>query len=542
MNRPVLPLLTLANTAMLLQEWLGNFWTQVYQDNTLVENIQIGRSLLAAQTYLDALETLDLRDHTRNPVFHRERWMPIVLRRSQRNTGNSAILTTYMDPAPIIGPQAYGSGYKPGAIFQIGGYADYENITHYPVGSTINATYGHVTDNPIKPTVILAAGSDFKLDAGALSFKKDVDPFESGKFTAITVLDEDGNEDSEITLWCSDVLIDRDYVYNHLSYVLGVKVASTDTLADLLANLWALKTSGPVLGLFKAAIHAALGEPYITSDSETVEYITTGDAVQTVVTNLNTYNLNLNATLTVAVGDVLTYGDGMSNAIRIYVNPDVTKLHMCEFGEQQFKADVPYISLSPKQIKRPISSNISFTWELSDLVVAGFDDNLEPLFKFDIKGSDEDVDAFWGEHFNQLTALGITSSDLFADYLTDVQPTMVGQVCGKLYPIEYLLKYILRTNTIFVTVDSGKLVESKAIDINLMREILKTVPVHVFTRISEIKSAEDEYVLPTTDSTLTKTWVVTKTAVCNLKPTPGPSASLGRYTQTPIRIWIPEVR
>ena len=89
-----------------LFDWLGSFWAKVYEDPEFIQYMQGGRALRIAQLYLDLLENLKLKDRENAPVFHRERWHPVVIRKSMRNKGSVNLLRLGAETeAKLLTPQ-----------------------------------------------------------------------------------------------------------------------------------------------------------------------------------------------------------------------------------------------------------------------------------------------------------------------------------------------------------------------------------------------------------------------------------------------------
>ena len=221
------PVRDFAKTGNTLAEWLGHFWTRIYENIDLVKSSQQGNGLLAAQLYLDFLEYIDLIGRNTVPVFHRERWHPIIIRRSQANTGNANMLRIGMDPTPVIGAQT-AAGFVQGDIFQIGGHAEYTSSISYPLDDNIADILTCVTNNILSPSSVMIRGTDFLVRENTIFFLRTNDPFANSEYPVRTVTNPDGTTDEELLLWASDTLFDRDYVYNHIGYVLGIKAQSTE--------------------------------------------------------------------------------------------------------------------------------------------------------------------------------------------------------------------------------------------------------------------------------------------------------------------------
>ena len=114
-----------SENALKLLSWLGSFWTAVYKDPDFIEYLEDARALRIAQLYLDLLENLKLEDRENIPVFHRERWHPIVIRRSQAGTGSKEmfkLVDRKVDKSGILlGDDQKDDVYPNPTLFTLGG-------------------------------------------------------------------------------------------------------------------------------------------------------------------------------------------------------------------------------------------------------------------------------------------------------------------------------------------------------------------------------------------------------------------------------------
>lgn len=318
------------NAGNVLYSWLGSLWRSVHRGDGMIRGLHAARGIRRAQLYLDILESLKLQDRNGAPVFHRELWHPIVVRLSKRDTAQENMLSVGMDGE--VGPQPEGSVYGEGTVFSLGRLANFKDYVTYPVDAKISGGALTIVDNVVNPSVSMERGKDYEIGNDSIIFHRSNDPLgESSRFDRYDVpglIDDDGNEvpDMEAVLWASDVLIDRNYVSDHLSYALGADAPSSDLVKRILNAAWSSVASGLTPELAKTLVAAMLNIPVIQNEKETVleiyvEKDEDGNEVSRVVeTDKGTYRVSLKARLLPGVrpGAVMTRGDLLDESVRIY--------------------------------------------------------------------------------------------------------------------------------------------------------------------------------------------------------------------------------
>jgi len=529
------------NNGNWLFNWLGLFWQSVFADSKLVKQLQTGNGLLAGQLYLKFQETEDLLNRNLVPVYHRERWYPITLRLSERDTGSAARLRLGMDPLPLIGPQT-SSEFPQGEIFQAGGNIRFESLVGYPMGDAVVDIVTCVTDRIQHPDTVLVNGTDFIVEDGTIYFKKEVDPFDSGAFPRRTVQTDDGALD-EIILWGCSALFDNEYIQNYIGYVLNTSgdFQSSTFFQRMLNGLWDVHNAGTNIARFKAGLGAILGEPVVKETTETVDRIlTTSDAIQ-VITDSHVYSLHVDATLRSAVvpGAVLEYGSFLTETIRLYETLDPMKLNaVSEYGER-LKEDAHAMFFGKELFRTDMRYGIGASWDDSDIVNTGLDANGNPKLKFDLYGAPEDVTAFWTDFWSYLEARNLSSETCFEEYLYDIVTPSEGEVYGSVPPLEYFMRYFLRANAVIVVVEREHL-SSAPEDVDsvaLLRTLKGVLPAHILLFIVEHRYVSDEYDLSDLGSDYTQTYATTATDAA--RPGLPSTVTLTYRDHKPVISWIP---
>lgn len=525
-----------------LFEWLGMFWTRIYENSELMRGLQDGQGLLAAQLYLDYLENMNLVGRHTAPAFHRERWKPIVIKRSMRDKGNANMLRLDMDPPVKIGKQPGGTPYVEGLKYKIGGHAEYTSATSYPLPEDVSDVLTCVCDNVAVPSTVLIRGTDFIIRDHTIFFLRDNDPFDNPAFPRRVYTDE-GHDDEEILLWTVDTLIDKDYVYRHIGYVMGIETASSEFYQRMLNGLWDMYNKGTPISVVWSGIGAILGEPTIANASELVELVLSDDNGVQVVTDKRVYVVNKEAKLRASVkeGATLRSGEFLTETIRVYDTLNPRKLVASnEYGER-LRSDVQTMFFGNNMLRARLLFGIGASWETSDIVNTGLDANGNPKLKFDLFGNDQDVSAFWEDMWSYVENKNISSETCFQDYIDVIVSPVVGAVYGRVSPLEYFMRYFLRANTTIVVVERDKL-SSPAQDrdpVGLLTYMRGVLPAHMMLMIVEQRHPEPEkYDMSDVGENIDKTYAtnLTSSAYAGTRST----SRMTYLDRPPVMRWVPQ--
>jgi len=212
-----------------------------------------------------------------------------------------------------------------------------------------------------------------------------------------------------------------------------------------------------------------------------------------------------------------------------------------EFG-LQMKTDIPQLFLPRDLFRADMELGVSANWVLSDIVHAGTDTNGNPKLKFDLQGSEADVDAFWADFWAYCEDHNISCETCFADYLDAIVTPVEGSVYGRVAPLEYFMRYFLVANAIVIVLDHDQMpaVTGQQNIAALIRLVRQTVPSYVYMFVIEQRTAGPEEFDLSNDASaasLEKYW----------SQAPYSTASYGRpsdiemtyHERRPIIRWIP---
>lgn len=428
-----------------LYSWLGSLWRGLHEGDGMVRGLQAARGIRLAQLYLNILEAARLQDRRGAPVFHRELWHPIVVRRSTRNKSQENLLV--VGEENVVGPQTSEEPYGIGTVLEIGRLGAYKNYVTYPIGAEIAGGSMTIVDNIVNPKVFMQRDVDFVIRNNSIIFHVTNDPL--GEVSAFDrydlpgVIDEDGHEvaDMESVLWASDVLIDRNFVSDHISYALGANAPSSAAVKRILNAAWDSVSSGLTPELVRTLIAAMLNVPVIQTERETVVDIASGDGFTTVITDHGEYRISPKARLAngLHIGSVLRRGDFLDESVRIYQNLNTPKESPFSVPLEQ---DVPSVPLPPALLRAKTEYGVYAMWGQS--VVKSRNGRPDRLY-FDVGGTESDVESFWEDIWKSAEESGVKMESL------------IGSEGSVVSPAWFFLRHLVGANTIFVVVDKSQI-------------------------------------------------------------------------------------
>lgn len=444
---------------------LGPFWTRVYSDIDFVKDFCQGSGLTAAQVYIQFLEAVGVLGISSVPVLHRENWTPMLIRKSERDTGKGVELFIGI-PEINIGGQEDNS-YREGREFDIGGHAVRSSMVSYPVyARDFKDGVNQICSSILNPVRSLVRGVDFFIQDGTVIFYEDNDPFEALDAYPVRVVknEETGETEHEILLWGSDVLYDKDYIYQHFGYVTGYRQESNEHYKRITQALWDLRVAGNDIPRQNIALGDFLDVASIREPEETIVSITvTEDGTRTVVTDKNVYRVHPNETMLddVQVGNTLPRGRYLTETIRNYRKLVSDKFYVSNGRTlEDFLNDVPRLYLPKGIVGVPeMSAGFGLGWEAADLIYDGEDANGNAKLRFNIDATIDDEAIYWESVWANAERDGVDMMELLSDYITNDNPLIPGQVVGTINPLKFYMDNCLHANLSVIVVDFDALPE-----------------------------------------------------------------------------------
>lgn len=500
------------NAANDLFLFLGSFWKNIHQGREFIKGLQHVRGIKLAQFYLDLIESLKLQDRNGLPVFHRELWKPLIIRKSQRNTAQENSLK--IGDNIVLGQQPDTSVYG-NVTLHLGKLANFENYVTYPVNTDIVTIVSGVTNNVINPTVVweIGPGKDIVYTNGTLIIPKDKDPFLPGSGFDPYDLPEffenpethEKESDCELVLWASDVLIDKNYVADHMAYALGVNCQSSDITKRIINAGWDAINCGLTPEFLRSLLASMVNAPVVQEDEEEIIRVVDTTIEKKVITDKHTYTIWPKAKLRkcVAAGEKVHRGDLLDESVKIYpILTDLSDEKISGTSEYAdiFKTDVPVISIPKTMLSTKTANGICVDWDPKEVLTAGTDSNGHEKLYFELGGSEEDVDAFWEDIWERAEKDNIDLAEYFEPYEPTEQDS-TGSSSDDVWmvsPASFFLRHLIGANTLIVTIDRSQIEDISIIRnpvfFNMLNNVIPSGMRMFFIEHIEIdEDGDDEY-------------------------------------------------
>lgn len=284
---------------------LGTFWSTTYTGKDQVRSYAETTAQSVAQSFQNLMEAVAALSRVDVPLFHIENWLPIVIRKSQRNQSSASLVRFDRNAA------AFDDKTKQFDVPAVDAFFE------YPAPLKL-VSIASIFNRLVFPTIALADKIDFFVDdaRGALVFVND--PFESPEFLRRGIYDKGKLVDEEITLWAFKGAFDYEYVFTQFAYALGVRMKTSQGFKELTNAIFdGLVDGGASAQALDLAVSAICGIPLTLDDQEIVEVMRRDARGMFIATDKNVYRFQEDAAPVVAVGDVLRAGSRLVDAFSV---------------------------------------------------------------------------------------------------------------------------------------------------------------------------------------------------------------------------------
>jgi hypothetical protein len=406
-----------------LHHVLGSFWYQLYGDRDMIAAYCGAKGQLELQTLSDLNEVAAAVSRSTCPVYHRVRWLPLVLVKSQ------GVLTA----GGVTYPVPAGLAEAPVAC----------------CGISVSVS-------------VLVQDLDYSLNATGIEFA--TDPFTQPKFPQQAVYDQSGNQtDLEIVLWLFRAGIDVGLLYRQFGYVLGLSFPSSVGYKRAVNVGWDALTAGSARKDLDAALVTITDAPLAVGNEIVLQTISDFSSLL-VITDLNVYRYAQSAVPLVVSGQAVSAGQPLTDVFRVY-----------DLGTGQVPP-VASIMLGPGFLDPSVQGPLTFQNTPVPLQVSTAADG-HTVAQFSVDGTAADVTQFWA----RMDAKGLASGNTLARLL-DTRTNKQGEPSAanlptSINPAQFLVQNVLRYNALLVTVRSSAL-GPNAMGLENLSFLRKVVPPH----------------------------------------------------------------
>lgn len=427
---------------------LGSWWAELYRGRDQLRAYCAAAGEAAHQAHLDMLEAVASLSRETVPVHHVEQWTLLYLRESERD----AAPATYGRAGDFGGGLAYGAPAP-------AGWPSWP----CPVAG-VDAIFNRIS----APSATLVRGVDYALAGGRVAFRDD--PFADPRWAARPVLDEAGLEAGrELALWLFRARTDREHIWSHFGYVLGLKLPSSAGYRAAVNAVLDAVTGGTAVEQV-AALLAAVADCPLAGGDETVEDVARERDRLLVITDRAAYRFPAAAVPVVAVGQRVARGDPLTDTLTLYTpnrGEPPPWLHALALGPglvlPGLRAELTFEDREvPLIVRRDAAGRTEVSWALG--------------------GFPADVAAFWAEVRARGVAAGLTLAHLLDRRESpDGEPT-AASLPAKINPLRFLVANFLRYNTLLVRVRADGL-GPNTLGLEHLRLLRRIVPPHVLVLV-----------------------------------------------------------
>jgi hypothetical protein len=446
----------------------GGFWSGTYEGQSLLSEALIARSNLTKQTFERLQEAIDCRSRLDIPLYRKEYWRQLVLKKSVVNSF----------------PSLYGEdiSYGDGSVY---GKRSASLPFVYPIDAELDDCR-LIANRLTYSSVNLVSGLDFVIDKKYKLLRLKENPFDNSGFSTQTT--EDG--DVELTMWLYRPSIDREYVYQHFGYVVNLWAETSQSYKNLVNNVYDCLVDGTSIGKTLDAVTAITGIPLAKGD-ETVKELYRDKTRHLVITDKNVYAVAIQANVSVEEGDYLTQDQSICDGLEYY-----------EFNRGDVPASVNGVSLLKDMLPGSYIGEVGFNNKTQDLIVDS-DLNGKTKVSFALGGHPFDVEKFW----NDVHAKGLASGRTLADVL-DTRTEKVGEptaasLPATINPFQFLIENIFRYGAFLVKIKSSA-VDPAAVGLDKLTYVKRLLPPHtMMILIVSMPDLQSEIVTESDDTTPT---------------------------------------
>lgn len=404
-----------------LFDLLSEFWKHRLSDTELLRIHNFAKLMLGEDALLrmeDLYNAASVQDV--QPYLSRQWWSLELL-----ESGLS------VDPNVIT----YGSGreYGGGSV-----YAQTDAMSFaWSIPAQIKSV-GLIVDRILDPTAVWGLGSvDFVPDRSILRFR--TNPFDvvesrlvynpDGSPSLYTNRDGTQHQDRSLRLWLRNVEFDENTPFLRYGSIAGLPSSGSTAYPDVVEATWSMIVNGPSLDALRRGAFATTGLAYTEGD-EVVERVDTDNEGRVVVTSKNVYRGHPNAGVVVGVGDPLTPGQAVFDTVEVVdlASPEAVSSALQGIALTPALSDLGGVVVP--------AETTQWQWEG---VVDGY-----PKARFELVGSEEDIEAFW----DAVHARGVEEGKTLAQYVPGL--SSIGQ--PDVNPLEFFVKNVFGSNIILLLV------------------------------------------------------------------------------------------
>ena len=424
----------------------GSFW-RMYGGRGTAHDLLACVALAEQQILIDQQEVIDCASYRDVPVYHRELWYKLTVRRSRLS----------------LRVPEYGEGrtFQDGARYGTAD-ANSQHVVDLDFAKPL-AELPLICSDMTSGETILMHGVDYSFDRAAQEIRFVNNPFDDPAFVRRPVYEDGVEVDEELDLLFHQSLWDWFYLQDHFGYLFGLNALPSSPAAKRTTMaLYEAIVGGCNRATTEELVSACTDIPLVRNLQETVEGIWVGAESLIIWTDAEVYRFSAAAVPSVAVGDVVAAGQSLC-----------TGLKFSPLNRGEVPAELAFYTLDLPILGSDYFDAIAFKNAETALIV---EENVlgKTKVSFELAGFAPDAETFWDEVHRR----GIAQGQTLAEAL-DLRPNPTTQptaasLPATVNPVHFLATNILRFNTSVVVVRMNQL--GPFADLQRLRTLRSVVP------------------------------------------------------------------
>jgi len=478
-----------ATDGQYLYRSLGSFWTKIFHDRNVLKGYTLGMAEELIQSYYKLEEAVMQYSIKTIPLYTREKWKPIVIKKSEFNKAPFKFETDGV----VFGIQPDTDSYYNGQVFRFGFPKETgSNHTYSFTPKDKIAKFGAVANRLIDPSILLIPGGDVVLKQGTLFFNTDLfnnDYIPRAKLIGelnepSLYVDDNGNtqEDEFIILWMYHAEIDNDTLYANFGTVLDIYLPTTESYKLVLQAIFNLAVEGPTITALRTIFSAFANAPVVIESREVVEDIYNDAHYNYVITDKNVYKLALDRKVNpvIEINAVLYAGDPITQDVKIVDSTidhawwhSEVATNKVAFASHVFAANVKS-QLFFENALRQVSLDVTTTYTDAGPV-------LSRKLTFPVLGTPEDVEAFQ-KYINQEDYTSTEGKLVKGNKSTLIEKMQFNKnvtASTTINPLDYVFGNLFKNNTLLLKLDFYSNDELQLF-FSLLPNVREYLPPHVY--------------------------------------------------------------
>jgi len=388
-----------------LQKLLGSFWSNVYENRSLIRQLCEVRNLVSAKRYQRIQEMLNSFSITSIPVTRTLSFRYLEFDSADQFTPDRDFYWLYGPNNDLV--------YNGGGIYGLrrNQYVGYS----LPVSEI--TSIGAIVPSLSNPDYVLYENIDYVVEAGNIVFWSDP-LLRDGTSTSSS------GSSTKFYLWGVGIEEDHEDLNRQYGYYLGLE-GTTEYARILMEKVYDMMQGEASMEATRI-MAAAIAGIDLSKEEETIVAVDVTDVRTVVETDKNIYLYPAGTTPIVAVGDMVEQHAELVDTVRVYQSDDLP-------------SSIYAIGLGPSFLGTGFIDSLNFLNTQQPVTYHG-ELNGYPRHRFPVGGYDEDVLNFWRRVENRAPEYGTLEDVFIYNY---------GRVPTTVNPAEFIYD-VIRTNLFII--------------------------------------------------------------------------------------------